>query len=75
MKKIFKRYGVPPALICDAAREQIYGETRTLCDQAGADLVFLEKGTHNANRAERAIETLKQSTKKDLNNALVPAIF
>ena len=62
VKKVFKKYGVPPTLICDAAREQIWGDTRTLCQHAGADLVCLEKGSHNANRAERAIETLKRNT-------------
>ena len=75
VKKVFKKYGVPPSLICDAAREQIWGETRTLCQHAGADLVCLEKGSHNANRAERAIETLKQNTVGDLNDASAPAIF
>ena len=75
VKKVFKRYGVPPTLICDAAREQIWGEVRVLCDHSGADLVYLEKGTHNTNRAERAIETLKQDTKSDLHTSNAPAIF
>lgn len=75
VKKVFKTYGVPPALIMDAAREQIWGEVRVLCQHAGADLIYLEKGTHNANRAERAIETLKQGTKKDLDATGAPAVF
>ena len=36
-----------------------------MCDHSGADLVYLEKGTRDANCAERAIETLKQDTKRD----------
>ena len=75
VKKLFKKYGVPPSLIMDAAREQIWGEVRVICQHAGADLVYLEKGTHNANRAERSIETLKQGTKKDLHDANAPAVF
>lgn len=75
VKKVFKTYGVPPALICDAAREQIFGETRTLCQHAGCELIYLEKGTHNANRAERAIEDLKAKTKSDLMESGAPAVL
>ena len=75
VKRIFKEYGVPPALICDAAREQIFGEVRVICQQAGAELIYLEKGTHNANRAEREIATLKQGTRRDLHDNGSPAVF
>ena len=75
VKKVFKRYGVPPALVCDAAREQIWGEVRVLCNHSGTGLVYLKRGTHNANNAEQSIETLKQGTKSDLRTSNTPAIF
>ena len=75
VKRIFKEYGVPPALIYDAAREQIFGEVRVICQQAGSELTYLEKGTHNANRAEREIATLKQGTRSDLHDNGSPADF
>ena len=37
--------------------------------------MYLEKGTHNANRAERAMETLKQGTKTNLDKSNAPAVF
>ena len=75
VKIIFKRYGVPDTLICDAARAQIWGEVKRLCDQSGCEIVALERNTPNSNRAERAIGTLKQDTKRDLVEAGAPAVF
>lgn len=75
VKKLFKKYGVPPALIVDAAHEQIWGEVRMICQYASAKFVYLEKGAHNVNQAERTIETLKQGTKRDLHNTGSLAVF
>ena len=75
VKKVFKRYGVPPQIICDSAREQIWGETRTLCQHSGCEIIGLEKDTPNANIAERAIGDLKRETIKDLYEAKAPAAF
>ena len=51
VKKVFKKYGVPPELICDAARTQIWGETKHFCTQTGCELKILEKGTPSAKGA------------------------
>ena len=75
VKIIFKNYGVPDTLICDAARAQIWGEVRKLCDQSGCEIMSLERNTPNSNRAERAIGVLKQDTKRDLVEAGAPAVF
>ena len=75
VKCVFKKYGVPPELICDAARTQVWGETKHFCAQTGCDLKMLEKGTPSANRAEAAIKILKHSTKKDLDESNCPMIF
>ena len=75
VKYIFKKYGVPDKLICDAARAQIWGEVKKLCDQSGCEIIALERNTPNANRAERAIGSLKQDTKRDLVEAGAPAVF
>ena len=75
VKRVFKKYGVPPEIICDAARTQVWGETKDFCAQTGCDLKLLEKGTPSANRAEAAIKILKHSTKKDLDASNCPVIF
>ena len=75
VKKVFKKYGVPSNIICDAGREQIWGETKTLCQHSGCDIIYLEKDTPNANRAERAIGLLKTETKEDLHRSGAPASF
>lgn len=70
--KLFNMYGMLLALIMDAARNQIWGEVRVIYQHAGADLVYLEKGTHNANHAKRAIATLKQGIKKRICMTIMP---
>jgi hypothetical protein len=75
VKRVFKKYGVPPEIICDAARTQVWGETKDFCAQTGCDLKLLEKGTPSANRAEATIKILKHSTKKDLDASNCPVIF
>ena len=59
LKKYFKDVGVPPNIICDGAREQVQGASLILCHDSGCQVVELEKGTPNANRAERYIQMLK----------------
>jgi len=53
LKRYFKDVGVPQMMICDAAREQIRGDSRVLCDEAGWQIYELEKDTPAVNRAER----------------------
>ena len=57
IKRYFKEIGVPIHLICDQAREQVKGDARILCNDAGCTIFELEKGTPASNRAERAIKT------------------
>ena len=66
IKRYFKEIGVPSKLVCDQAREQVKGDSRILCNEAGGTVIELEKGTPAANRAERAVKILKDGTKKDL---------
>ena len=53
-------------MICDAAREQIKGDSGVLCNEAGCQIYELEKGTPAANRAERYIKMVKDDSKKDM---------
>ena len=75
LKKYFKTVGVPPMIICDAAREQIQGSSLTLCNEAGCMIYQLEKGTPAANRAERYIKMTKDETKKELIESDCPMVF
>ena len=72
LKRYFKEVGVPSHLICDQAREQVRGDARILCNEAGCHVIELEKGTPAANRAERAIKILKDGVKKDMFEADSP---
>lgn len=75
IKRYFKEIGVPMHMICDGAREQVKGDARVLCDEAGCTIVELEKGTPRANRAERYIQMLKNETRADMEKAGSPAAF
>ena len=63
IKRYFKEIGVPSKLVCDQAREQVKGDAKILCNEAGCYVIELEKGTPAANRAERTIKVLKNGTK------------
>lgn len=75
IKRYFKEVGVPLHLICDQAREQIKGDARILCNEAGCHVIELEKGTPASNRAERNIKILKDGTKQDLFNSNCPMVL
>ena len=75
LKKYFKEIGVPEKLICDQAREQVKGDSKILCHDAGCTVVELEKGTPSSNRVERAIKTLKDETKNDLFQSNCPMVL
>ena len=66
LKRYFKEIGVPEAMICDGAREQVQGAALVLCNLAGCQIIELEKDTPASNRAERYIGQLKTETKDDL---------
>ena len=75
IKRYFKEIGVPEHLVCDQAREQVKGEARILCNEAGCHVVELEKGTPASNRAEKAIKILKDGAKRDLFQSDSPMVF
>ena len=75
MKRYFKEVGVPPDIIADGAREQVQGAALRLSHQVGCQIKELEKGTPDANRAERYIQTLKVATKRDMVQANSPMIL
>ena len=74
-KKYFKICGVPNHIICDQAKEQVRGDAKILCHDAGCTIVELEKGAPAANRAERAIKTLKDGSKKDMFDKGSPLVL
>ena len=49
LKKYFKEIGVPERLICDRATEQVKGDAKKLCHDAGCTVVELEKNTPASN--------------------------
>ena len=75
LKRYFKEIGVPMHLICDQASEQVKGDARLLCNEAGCHVIELEKGTPAANRAERSIKILKDGAKKDMFDSNCPMVF
>ena len=74
-KYVFKEYGVPESMIVDGAKSQVQGKTKELCNMAQCEIRELEKDTPAANRAERAIQSLKNDTKKDMSRTNSPLIF
>lgn len=66
VKLFLKHIGIPDALICDGAKEQVSGKTKEICDTFGTTLRRLEHATPWANRAELYIGLLKRAIKKDL---------
>lgn len=75
VKELFKLYGVPDKIICDAAREQNSGETLRFANSVGCHIQYLEKNTPSANRAESSIKILKHDTKKDIAEENAPLVF
>ena len=72
VKNMFKTRGVPNSLIMDGAREQVYGETRRLCQQASCVIKELEKETQWANRAELHIGLAKKAMYRSMKRAHSP---
>ena len=75
LKTTFKEIGVPSKLIVDGARAQVQGKARELCDHENCDIVELKKNTPASNRAERYIQTLKTSSKNDMNESDSSIVF
>ena len=75
VKAFAKTIGAPDAIICDASREQMSREVRSLCHKMGTTLRILEKDTPWSNRAELYIGLLKESVRKDLKFSNSPLAF
>ena len=75
VKLFAKEVGAPDAIICDAAPEQIHGETKKFCQQIGTTIRALEEGTPWSNRAELYIGLLKSGITKDLKESNAPYIL
>ena len=75
LKKYFKDVGVPPMIICDAARDEVQGGSLLLCNEAGCQIYELAKDFPAANRAERYIKMIKDATKKVLVTSNCPMLF
>jgi len=74
-KRLFKEVGVPMKLIVDQAKAQVQGEAKKVCDEAGCQIVELEKYTPASNRAERTIQELKMETRRDVRLSGSPLVF
>ena len=75
MNIYFKYIGVPPYMIAYGDREQVQGEALRLANQSVFQIVELEKGTPDTNRAGRYIQMLKNETKQDLVDSNSPMVF
>jgi len=75
VKHYFKNVGVPPAIICDYALEQVAGRAKKICDECDCDIRVLEKGTQWANRAERFVKIFKDVVVRDLKESNCPMVL
>ena len=69
LKMFTKDIGVPDAIICDAAQEQISKSVLNFCHQIGTSLRVLAEGTPWANCAELYISLLKESVRNDMKES------
>ena len=75
MKEFFKRIGVPDAIVCDPAKEQILGDTKKLAREAGTVIRAIEPNTPWSNRAERYIGIFKQGIRDTLRDTHAPLVL
>ena len=75
LKSLFRDVGVQNPLIADGARAQVQGRAKEVCDKAQCKMIELEKNTPASNRAKRYIQSLKNSTRKDMVKADSPLVF
>ena len=72
MKEFFKCIGIPDAIVCDGAREQVRGKSKEVCDRVGTTIRELERNTPWSNRAELYIGLFKNAVRKDLKASNSP---
>ena len=75
MNIYFKYIGVPPYMIAYGDREQVQGEALRLANQSVFQIVELEKGTPDINKAKHYIQKLKNETKRNLVDSNNPMVF
>ena len=75
LKEFFKKVGVPDAVICDEAKEQIMGDSRKIMREAGTTIRAIEPGTPWSNRAERYIGMFKQRIRDVLRETDCPMVL
>ena len=75
LKEFFKKIGVPDAIICDDAKEQILGESRKVMREAGTTIRALEPGTPWSNCAERYIGIFKQGIQDIIRETDCPMVL
>ena len=73
-KRMFKKYGVPPKIFMDPAKEQVSGETRKLCDKLDCEIVGMESGI-KCKGAEATIRRFKHRICQRMEEANSPAVF
>ena len=73
-KKIFKKYGVPPKIYMDPAKEQVSGETKKLCDGLDCEIIGTESGI-KCKRAEAAVRRFQHRICRRMEEANSPAVF
>ena len=73
-KKIFKKYGVPPKIFMDPAKEQVSGETRKLCQSLDCEIIGMESGI-KCKRAEATIRRFKHRICRKMDETNSPASF
>ena len=67
--------GVLTGMIMGGSRSQIEGGTGNICDQEGCNVSELEKSTQLSNCVERAIQKLKNDTKRYMVSTNDPPVF
>ena len=69
---LFQREGVPNTMIMDGAKEQIMGDFRRKCREAGARIKQTEPYTPWSNAAEAAIRELKKGVGQQMVRSRAP---
>ncbi|MGL4350630.1 MAG: hypothetical protein ACRCT2_08740, partial [Plesiomonas shigelloides] len=72
---LFARDGVPNVMVMDGAREQVMGEFKKKCRQAGTHIRQTEPHTPFSNAAESAIRELKKGVGRQMVRSKAPKVL
>ena len=75
VKMFAKEIGVPNAIVCDMAKDQMSAELKGFLIDVGTTLHALEEGTPWANKAELYIKLMKEAVWKDMCESHSPLPF